>query len=155
MASRASSSAGGRPESGAGAAPKGVAPPKPPRFPRVILKLLYPPHLEHLRPKPRKFKPPPPRRPTGPPPGPRAQWNPPYVPKHGLQRPQPAAAAPPPAPPPADWTSKLTLLLTTLRGQLAPADFAQVEQLVADMQSQRVQLNREQFLQRIEAITKS
>ena len=40
------------------------------------------------------------------------------------------------------------------RGQLVPAVFAQVEQLVADMQSQRVQLNREQFLQRIEAITK-
>ena len=52
-------------------------------------------------------------------------------------------------------SSKLTLLLTTLRGQLAPAVFAQVEQLVADMQSQRVQLNREQFLQQIEAITKS
>ena len=73
------------------------------------------------------------------------------MPQHGLQLPQPAAAAPPPA----DWTSKLTLLLTTLRGQLVPAVFAQVEQLVADMQSQRVQLNREQFLQQIEAITKS
>ena len=52
--------------------------------------------------------------------------------------------------------SKLTLLLTTLRGQLAPAVFAQVEQLVADMQSQRVQLNlklnREQFVKRIEAM---
>jgi hypothetical protein len=155
--SSASSSAGGRAESGAGAAP--------PRFPRVILKLLYPPHLEHLRPKPRKFKPPPPRRPPGLPPGPRAShWAPPYVPppqylpyapQHGLQLPQPTAAAPPPAPQSGGWMSKLTLLLTTLRGQLAPAVFAQVEQLVADMQSQRVQLNREQFLQQIEAITKS
>jgi len=77
------------------------------------------------------------------------------VPKHGLQLPQPVAAAPPPAPHCADWTSKLTLLLTTLRDQLAPAVFAQVEQLVADMQSHRLQLNREQFLQRVEAITKS
>ena len=49
-------------------------------------------------------------------------------------------------------SSKLTLLLTTLRGQLAPAVFEQVEQLVADMQSQRVQLNREQFVKRIEAM---
>jgi hypothetical protein len=49
-------------------------------------------------------------------------------------------------------SSKLTLLFTTLRGQLAPAVFAQVEKLVADMQSQKVQLNREQFVQRIEAM---
>ena len=74
-----------------------------------------------------------------------------------LPMPQPAAAAPPPAPQSSessDWTSKLAVLLATLRGQLAPVVFAQVEQLVMDMQSQRVQLNREQFLQRIQAITK-
>ena len=67
--------------------------------------------------------------------------------------PQPAAAAPPPAPQSSDWTSKLAVLLATLRGQLAPAAFAQVEQLVMDTQSQRVQLTREQFLQQIQAIT--
>ena len=70
-----------------------------------------------------------------------------------LPMPQPAAAAPPPAPQSSDWTSKLAVLLATLRGQLAPAAFAQVEQLVMDTQSQRVQLTREQFLQQIQAIT--
>ena len=170
MARGASGSAVGGRESGAGARADGAAASRPPRFPRVVLKLLYPPHLEHLRPKPRK--PPPPRRPPGPPPGlprapppgPRApHWSPPYVPpphylpmpQHELQLSQPAAAAPPPAPRGSDWTTKLTLLLTTLRSQLPPPVFARVEQLVADMQSQRVQLNREQFLQQIDAITKS
>ena len=157
MGGVAGSSGGGRAEGGAGSAAEGALP-KQRQIPRVILKLVYPPHLEHLRPKPRKPKPPPPRRPSGPPAPPRAQWAAPYVPPpQYLPMPQPAAAAPPPAPQSSessDWTSKLAVLLATLRGQLAPVVFAQVEQLVMDMQSQRVQLNREQFLQRIQAITK-
>ena len=72
----------------------------------------------------------------------------------------PHAAPPPPAPadaapPPADmgWTAKLKQLLESLRTQLAPEAFTQVERLVNAMQTQEVTLSREEFLQQIQAIT--